>query len=312
MKINLICGESYLLINEEIKKIVRNSTNITTLDILNSSIEDILTEINYVPMFAEDRYIIIKNANFFGTEKLKESDNELLLKYLENPGDTTIIFVCNTKLDLRKKITKIIKDKYNLINIPTLKVYEIEKRLLDVFNKNNYKIDNESIKYIVKASLNNYDIAMNEVEKIMLYYDNPSNITYNDILNITSSSINTNNFLFVDSLIDGDLENSLKLFQDLKTMKVEPSIILSLIARDYRILLSIKKLLEQNKREYEIMKELNLQDWQVNKYLKKAFPYKIKELESILIKLSDLDLNIKTGKIDKYIALELFILDVCA
>ena len=43
------------------------------------------------------------------------------------------------------------------------------------------------------------------------------------------------------------------------------------------------------------------------KYMKDTF----KELESILIKIADIDLSIKTGKVDKYTALELFILDVC-
>ena len=95
-------------------------------------------------------------------------------------------------------------------------------------------------------------------------------------------------------------------------MKTEPSIIITLIARDVRIMLNIKKLLEQQKREYEIMNYLKLTDWQLEKYLKKAFPYKIKELEELLIKLTDIDLKIKSGKIDKYYSLELLILDLCS
>ena len=59
------------------------------------------------------------------------------------------------------------------------------------------------------------------------------------------------------------------------------------------------------------MQELGLADWQLNKYLKKAFPYKKKELEKIHQKLADLDLNIKRGKIERYMALELFVLDIC-
>ena len=51
--------------------------------------------------------------------------------------------------------------------------------------------------------------------------------------------------------------------------------------------------------------------WQLEKYLKKAFPYKIKELEECLVKLEELDLKIKSGKLDKYYALELLILDIC-
>lgn len=312
MKINLINGESFLLINEKISEIVGNSSNIATFDMLENTLEDVLIEAGYVSMFQESKFIIIKNANFFGTEKLKDSDAEVLLSYLEHPSDQAVlIFVCSSKLDLRKKITKLIKEKYNLIIIPSLKYYEIENRVSENFRKNNFKIDNDTVKYIVQNGLNNYDIVMSEVEKIKLFYNDPGYISFNDVQNLVSKSINTNNFLFVDAIVDRDLEKSLELLKDLKIMKVEPAILLSLIARDFRIMLQIKTLLELGKREYEIMTELGLQDWQLEKYLKKIFPYKVKELESVLIKLADIDLSIKTGKVEKYVALELFILDIC-
>lgn len=312
MKINLISGESYLLVNEKINDIVGLSKNVTTFDLAQSTLEDVLIEAGYVSMFEEEKFIVIKNANFFGTDKVKDSDADILFNYFEHPSEnTTLIFICNTKLDLRKKITKIIKDKFNLINIPNLKYYEIENRAMEAFKKNGFKVEMDTVKYLVQNSLNNFDLTMNEVEKIMLFYNEPGNVKYEDAVNIAAKSINTNNFLFVDAVVDGDLEKSFELLNDLKIMKVEPTIILSLLARDFRIMLQIKNLQKEEKREYEILSVLGLQDWQLNKYLAKIFPFKIKELESILVKIADIDLNIKTGKIDKYAALELFILDVC-
>lgn len=313
MKIVLITGESILLINEKINEIVKDNKNVTSFDMNASTIEDVLLEAGYFSMFEEEKFIIVRNANFFGSGKLNEKETDSLLKYFENPNSlSNIIFICNEKIDSRKKITKAMKDKYEIITIPTLKYYEIENRVEKYLGKEGYKIDKDTVKYIVANSLNNYDLVMNEVEKIILYYNRPSYIKKSDVENIVSKSMNTNNFLFVDAIIDGDLEKSLALLKDLKTMKVEPTILISLIARDIRIMLNIKKLLEQNKREYEILNELKLMDWQLEKYLKKAFPYKIKELEEYLVKLTDLDLKIKSGKLDKYYALELFVLDICS
>ena len=312
MKIVLISGESILLINEEINKIIKDNKNVTSFDMFENTIEDVLLEAGYFSMFEEEKFIIVRNATFFGSGKLNEKETEFLLKYLENPNSlSSIIFICNEKIDARKKITKIVKEKYEIINIPNLKYYEIENRVENFFKKREYTIDKDTVKYIVANSLNNYDLVMGEVEKIILYYDNPCYVSRKDVENIVSKSINTNNFLFVDAIIDGDLEKSLSLLSDLKTMKVEPTILISLIARDIRIMLNIKKMLEQNKREYEIMSTLNLLDWQLEKYLNKAFPYKIKELEEWLVKLTNIDLKIKSGKLDKYYALELLILDIC-
>ena len=313
MKIVLINGESILLINEAVSNIVKENKNVTSFDMNGCEIEDILLEAGYFSMFEEEKIIIVRNANFFGSGKLSEKDLNTLLKYLENPNDlTSIIFICNEKIDARKKITKLMKEKYEIITIPNLRYYEIENRIEKYFLKENYKIDKDTVKYIVASSLNNYDLAMSECEKIILYYNEPSYIKRKDVENIVSKSINANNFLFVDALIEGDLEKSLNLLSDIKTMKIEPTILISLIARDIRIMLNVKKLLEQNKREYEILSELNLMDWQLEKYLKKAFPYKIKELEEWLVKLTNIDLKIKNGKLDKYYALELLILDICS
>ena len=257
MKIVLINGESILLINETINNMIKENKNITSFDMNNASIEDILLEAGYFSMFEEEKFIIVRNANFFGSGKLNEKDSESLIKYLENPNSlTSIIFICNEKLDARKKLTKLLKEKYEIISIPALKYYEVENRVVKYLQKLNYKIDPETVKYIVSNSLNNYDLVMNEVEKIILYYNEPCFIKRQDVENIISKSINTNNFSFVDALIDGDLEKSLALLNDLKTMKVEPTVLISLIARDIRIMLNIKILLEQNKREYEILNEL--------------------------------------------------------
>jgi len=312
MKVYLINGDSYLLINEKINEIIKDNKNITVIDMGLNTLEEVILEAGYFSMFDEEKYIIVRNANFFGTSKLNDNDTEKLINYLNNPNDKTIIiFICNEKIDARKKITKIIKENYALITIPTLKYYEIENRVGEYFKKHDFKIDNETIKYIVQNGLNNYDMIMSEVDKIILYYKEPTTIKYEDVTKIVSKSINTNNFLFVDAIVDNDLEKSLDLLNDLKIMKVEPTILISLIARDFRIMLNIKKMHEDNIREYEIMSELNLQDWQLEKYLKKIFPYKIKELENILTKLAQLDLNIKSGKIDRFIGLELFIIDIC-
>ena len=312
MKIVLINGESILLCNEKINSIVGDNKNVISFDMNGCSMEDVLLEAGYFSMFEEEKFIIIRNANFFGSGKINEKDIDILLKYLDSPNSlTSMIFICNEKIDARKKITKKFKEKYEIISIPNLKYYEIENKVMAYIQKQHYKIDMETVKYIVANSLNNYDLVMGEVEKILLYYSEPCFIKRKDVENIVSKSINTNNFLFVDALIDGDLERSLSLLNDLKVMKVEPTVLLSLLARDIRIMLQIKNLLEQNKREYEILNDLKLMDWQLEKYLKKAFPYKKKELEEWLVKLSNLDLKIKSGKLDKYYALELLILDIC-
>lgn len=103
----LIYGESFRLIEEEIQKIIKNETNSVTIDLMDSNIEDVLTEATYVSMFEESKFIIVKNALLFTSNKEKEEDVQKLLNYMENPvPSTTIIFTTYEKIDNRKKVTK--------------------------------------------------------------------------------------------------------------------------------------------------------------------------------------------------------------
>ena len=194
MKIILVNGESRLQINEVISNIIKDSKNVTSFDLSIDSIEDIILEAGYFSLFDEEKYIVIRNANIFGSAKISEKDTELLLNYFKNPNTlTNIIFVCNEKLDNRKKITKVLKEQYEIKIIPVLKYFEIENKVSDYFKAKGYQIDKETVRYIVQNSLNQYDIVMMEIEKIMLYYEKPCTINKKDIENIISKSINTNN-----------------------------------------------------------------------------------------------------------------------
>ena len=121
MKIVLINGESILLCNEKINSIVGDNKNVISFDMNGCSMEDVLLEAGYFSMFEEEKFIIIRNANFFGSGKISEKDSESLLKYLNNPNSlTSLIFICNEKIDSRKKITKIMKEKYEIKIIPII------------------------------------------------------------------------------------------------------------------------------------------------------------------------------------------------
>ena len=79
MKIVLVNGESILLINEKINNIIKDNKNVTSFDMNINSIEDILLEAGYFSMFGEEKFIIVRNANFFGSGKINEKELELYL-----------------------------------------------------------------------------------------------------------------------------------------------------------------------------------------------------------------------------------------
>lgn len=308
--IYLIASESNQLIKEYLQEIIQNCSNVLYLDFHNCDIDSVLAEASYYSMFNENKVLVVKNADCFCSEKISENDSNKLLNYFSNPNEfTTLVFIINGKPDMRRKITKYIKDNQKFIAIPTLKPRELLNKVKEKFDKCGYEITDESIYYIINNNANNYDLVNNEIDKIMLYYNKPCKVLYNDVINIVARSLDTNNFKFVDAVISKDIRKSFKILDDLRLMKVEPLSLVGLLAREYRLMLFSKILKKEHFSNFDICNELGLQDWQLDKILRNSEKYKIENLKQVIVSLAKLDLNIKSGMIDKWLGLSKFIID---
>ena len=299
----LLVSNSYHILDEEIKKIVKDE-KYEVIDYLKTTLEDIVMEASYSDLFSNKKILVIKNATFFSTK----IDTTALDKYLLNINPNTILIFTCSNIDERLKIVKTFKDSYNYKINNILYQKDIVNKLIEIAKKNDYNLSIESAIYISKSSLDNYDIAYNNLEKIFLYYNKPCKINESDVINLVSVSLEENNFKFIESVINNDTENAFKILNDLKIKKIEPLSLFNLLAREYRLMLILKEEYQKKSRSY-IMKLLNIRDWQLEKLLKQASKYNREYLEDKLIEICEYDYQIKTGKIDKFLALELFILN---
>lgn len=307
----LISAESYKIIEDEIKKIVKNN-NYLIFNAIKCSIKEIVEEASYVGLGIEEKWLVVSDADFFGTGKISESDNDLLCKYLENPiKSTNIIFTTLNGIDLRKKSVKLIKNKGNIINIPKMDKRALNTTLTNYLKSFDYSIDYQTINYIMDNSYNNLDIMFNELDKIMLYYSFPCKIKLADVIKITGEEKNNNNFDFVNAVVEKNLSSSLKILKNLKVYKVEPTALVALLAREFRLMYYIKELKDKMNTS-EMMSYLSLADWQINKLYNNSMKYTKNELLKNLLCLCKIDLNIKKGYWDKDTSLYGFILENCS
>jgi len=318
MNTYLIVSETIYNIEKKLKELKNGIDNIVSFNMDENTLDEILQEASYFSMFDDLKCVVVKNAKIFGSGKNSDSnkakdDANKLLKYLENENkNTRLIFIYNGKADSKKKIYNIIKDNGNLFSYNTMTKTDMKNELSKIITSKGYKIDDSSLWYIINNSLGNFDLAFNEINKIMIYYSNPTTIKYEDVLALTSKTIEDNNFKLVDFIINRDLENSLKALNEAKILKVEPNIILSLIYREFRLMLSVL-LYEKNRYSYsDVLKNLKLADWQYNKIKNNLRGYNIRELQEEIVKLSNLDYKCKSGIINKDVMLISYILDLCS
>lgn len=302
MKSYLIVSESFNLIQEEINKIVEDNTLIN-FDLNNMSINDLIYEATSITLDNQPKYILIKNSNIFSS---KYEDVDKLINLLNNT--TSIIIFTSNSIDLRLKLTKYFKEKNTIIN---LKVdYKNIYNLVNEYVKNNkYTIDYDTTKYLVSLYGLNLDIIIQELKKMFLYFNSFKNIIYKDALEIISTPLNNNIYKFLDAVLEKDLSKSLSLLEDLIVYKIDESMIIILLAREYRMILNILILQLKRESRSNIMKTLKLLDWQLDKLYNKSILYSINDIKNYLHELSIIDFKIKSGQIDKNIAIKTYLIN---
>ena len=312
MNIYLISNESYRLINKEIKKIVKNN-NFEIFNMNKSSIKEILEEASYFSLDNNQKYLVVTNADVFSADKVNDTTTDSLLNYFNNPNPNTIlIFTTQKPLDSRKKIVKELKNKYKVINNAKMDKKTINSLLTNYVKEQDFDIDWETVNYVINNSYSNLDIMFNELDKIMLYYNFPCRIKYQDVVAIVGTELDNNNFHFVSAVVEKKLDEALKLLNSLKIYKVDSNVLATLLAREYRLMYYVKKMYQNKISLSEICSNLSLADWQVNKLYNNGIHYSESELLKNLVDLCNIDMNIKKGIWDKDIALYGFLLDACS
>ncbi len=302
----LLYGTKDFQINEEIKKITKNQNemNINKYDLDNSLIQNAIEDAETISMFGDKKTVIIDNANMFTGTTSK--DSEIIENYLNHINSHTnlIFLVHNEKLDTRKKITKLIK------KVGIIKEFNDELNQTTLIKKlfNGYNIENKTINLFLNRIGNNPLIIKNEINKIKIYKGDDKTITDEDILNLTTKKVEIDIFKLIDYIVKKDKDKALELYYEMLKMNEEPIKIIVILANQFRLMYQSKELLKKGYSEKDIASTLKIHPYRIKLAIQNGRNYTKETLLKYLNSLADIDIGIKTGTLNKDLALELFIL----
>lgn len=302
----LLYGTKDFQIEEEIKKLSKglDEMNINKYDLNNDLLSLAIEDAKTMSLFGDKKLVIIDNANMFTGSTSK--DSEIVEEYLNhiNENTTLVLIVHNDKLDTRKKITKLINKVGKVIAFnDELDMTNLVRRLLK-----DYNIDYKTINLFLDRVGNNPLIIQNEINKIKIYKENDKTITDEDILNLTTKLIEIDIFKLIDYIVRKDKEKALELYYEMLKMNEEPIKIIVILANQFRIMYQSKELLKKGYSEKDIASILKIHPFRVKLAIQNSRNYTSEVLLKNLNNLADIDIGIKTGILNKDLALELFIL----
>lgn len=299
-----------IVLADEIEKLIANNNFIdapkSQYDLDEKELDDVFEDLDTYNFLNPKKVIIVKNIfNNFNEKKIDH-----LLKYLNNYNSNNLLIMTSNKIDNKLNIVKKLKKIENLtfLKLEINSNQYVKKILKD------YSISNDNIQLIVDMCKNDITKINNECSKLMFYKINDKNITKEDINNLVVKKLGDSSeilFSFIKFLLLKDKKNALIEYNNLLEYNIDTNSIVGLIASQLKLIYQVKLLVEENLSNEQIASRLELKSsYQVKKMKEYSYNYTYKELANLIDNIANLDLKIKSGKVDSNLAIEIFVINL--
>ena len=287
--------------------------NFLSFDMENSSIDEVIAEAETLPFFVDQRLVFVENPYFLTGEKGTngiDQNTDLLVNYLKEPLETTVlvIFAPYEKLDERKKVTKQLKKTAITIDVKQLDEKAVRQYLLNTLENSEIKMDRQAIDLFLRLTDLDLSKMMRELQKILLYGQEQEVITVKEIEQLVPKTLEHNLFDMTQYILSGRTEQALRLFQDLVTQGEETIKINAILLSQIRLFLQTKFLVKIGYQQANIAETLKIHPYRVKLAMQEVRKFDEQTLRRLFDELVEMDYEIKSGKIEKELSFQLFVL----
>jgi DNA polymerase-3 subunit delta len=287
------------------KKVHRSGLNLIYIDAKGTSFKDFYGNFKITSMFAEKKLVVVKNS----FENLKFQEDLLEnIKILEEQKD--IVVISEDDVDQRTKFFKALKKNAKCQEFSFLQPANLKKWILVEFAKNKAKISADALDLLVEFVKTDLWRLSNEINKLSSYKLGDV-IKKEDVELLVKPNIENDIFKTIEAIASKNKKQALFLLHKHIDNGDNVLYLLSMIAYQFRNLLVIKELIDKKNSYQVIAKKSGLHPFVVQKTFYLCNQFSLIQLKKIYLKIFQIDLDIKTGKVEAETALDLFVYEFC-
>lgn len=257
---------------------------------------------NALPVFAEKRLVIIKNAVFLQAKKKEGQDEEggdhseqNLLKYLADPLlSTCLVLLVKGSADRRKKLVKAVEKVGQVLEFNTPKGQELTEWIREELGELGKTIEPRALEYLLVNTGSGLRALKNELEKLALYSADKT-ITRQQTEKMLTRTAEASVFTLVDSLGLKKGEAAILEMRGLLESGEPPVRLLFMVARQFRLILQAKDMEQKGYTEKQVTSGLGIHPFVAGKVLRQGKNFTFRELEKALELILEADIALKTG-----------------
>lgn len=288
-------GEEEFLLNKNYNFLINRlldetgkEFNFNVFDSQNFSAESFLDSYNMYPMMSPYRLLVIKDLESI-TDTVFASVDEIF----KNPNPSSIVIFISNQVDKKKKMyMALAKHAFGLEfkkpfenQISYWIKYLCKERQIDITDS-----ACDILHFKIGTNLRTLD---KEIQKLIDYVGAKKLIEESDVEMVVTDQIRSTMFQYIDLWSDRDILKQLKIIEQLDRSGESEFGFLSLLARHFRILHSLKAFAEAKRPKDEFLRETRTPPFFYDKYLKQSRAWSLTDLENQLTTIYSVSNSLK-------------------
>lgn len=268
-----------------------------TLDGDEISFERMQEALTSLPFLAPKKLVVLKSPS---------SNKEFTEKYeqlLRAVPDSTDLVLIEPKLDKRTGYYKYLKKLEGFEEFSELDESKLTNWLQSYARQQGGVISPASARYLISRTGTDQLKLKQEADKLMLY---SQEVTRETVDLLTAASPSSTIFELLDAAFSGNKERLLKIYEEQRSLKVDPMQIIAMLGWQFHILAIVMHAGSKNDRE--IASEARISPFVVQKTRAISKKLTVLRLRQLLQELVELDTRLKTSKLSADDALQAYLL----
>lgn len=309
LKQYLFYGSSQAIMLDEVNELIQSlqidEEGRSFYDLSEQSFDVIYEDIISPPFFTDQKLIVVKHFELIYDNEFAKSSIESFFK--SSPEDVVLILLAS-HLDEDKSFRHVLDlyvDHHEVEMYDDVKMSEMIKK---TFHTQEITIDSDALMLLISRLSYHPDQLKSYLDKIITYSLKQKHVKKIDIENLVPLPLEDNVYAIVDKFLQKQFAKAINMYHDLRNQQQDPIRILQLIGRRLNDLEDTKILLNQRKNQDFISKSLQISSGKAYYMIKEAKSIALKVIQTYIDQVARLDYLIKSGRIDKALGVELFLL----
>ncbi|MDE7327979.1 MAG: DNA polymerase III subunit delta, partial [Lachnospiraceae bacterium] len=264
-----------------------------------------------LPFFAPRRLVVVENSGWFRQAETK-GEKTTFADALKSFPDTTVVVFCEEEVDKRGRLYKTVKECGHICEFTALDIKDLKLWVAGLLKAEGKKITDGTMNYFLMKVGTDMGNIRTEVEKLTAYTLGRDVISLEDVDAVCTEQVTGQIFKMMDQIAMQNSKNALALYHDLLLLREKPLYVLFLMLRQFNLLMQVKQMGAEGMANAEIAKKAGIPPFAVGKYLSQARAFPVQVLKEALQYGVQTEAQIKSGRMDEQIAVELMLVHFAA